>query len=191
MTLDVKFEEQSQTFSFNFGEIQIVVGGNRGDNKFASLVSRTITEATAEDLMGSISIEDYAFYRCSNLTTITVPDSVTSIGSNAFYNCSSLTSITIPESVTKIGSNAFYNCSSLTSITIPSSVKSIGYGALQIGSSTSKATIIMKSTTTPSIQSATIGSNVEKIIVPKGTLEAYKSATNWSKLADKIVEIEE
>ena len=62
-------------------------------------------------------------------TSITIPSSVTSIGSYAFYNCSSLTSITIPSSVTSIGSYAFYNCSSLTSITIPNSVTSIGRDA--------------------------------------------------------------
>ncbi len=52
--------------------------------------------------------------------------SVTSIGDWAFYGCSSLTSITIPESVTNIGGHAFYGCGNLTSITIPESVTSIG-----------------------------------------------------------------
>ena len=57
-----------------------------------------------------------AFSGCSGLTSITIPDSVTSIGSYAFYNCSGLTSITIPDSVTSIGSSAFYGCTGLTSI---------------------------------------------------------------------------
>ena len=70
-----------------------------------------------------------AFDRCSMLTSITIPDSVTSIGSSAFEYCSSLTSITIPNSVTSIGAYAFYNCSSLTSITIPDSVTSISSSA--------------------------------------------------------------
>ncbi|MBP3495790.1 MAG: leucine-rich repeat domain-containing protein [Clostridia bacterium] len=65
-------------------------------------------------------------YACTSLTSVTIPDSVTSIGDNAFYNCTSLTSITIPNSVTSIGWHAFEDCTSLTSITIPNSVTSIG-----------------------------------------------------------------
>ena len=62
-------------------------------------------------------------------TSITIPNSVTSIGDRAFRGCSSLTNITIPSSVTSIGEFAFSGCSSLTSITIPDSVTSIGWGA--------------------------------------------------------------
>ena len=60
------------------------------------------------------------------MTSITIPNSVTSVGDQAFDECTGLTSITIPNSVTSIGDVAFYNCSSLTSITIPNSVTSIG-----------------------------------------------------------------
>ena len=72
------------------------------------------------------SIRAYAFFGCSGLTSVTIPNSVTEIGGYAFYNCSSLTSVTIPNSVTSIGAYAFYWCSSLTSVTIPNSVTSIG-----------------------------------------------------------------
>ena len=76
-------------------------------------------------------IECSGFSHCYSLTSITIPNSVTSIGSDAFYDCSSLTSITIPNSVTSIGEYAFLDCSSLTSITIPfvgeSSTSSDGY----------------------------------------------------------------
>ena len=76
-----------------------------------------------------ISIGYDAFYGCSSLTCVTIPDSVTSIGSSAFYGCSSLESVTIGNSVTEIGENAFYGCDSLKSVTIPDSVITIGYAA--------------------------------------------------------------
>ena len=70
-----------------------------------------------------------AFYGCSGLTSVTIPNSVTNIEAYAFYGCSGLTSVTIPNSVTSIGNGAFYDCSRLTSITIPNSVTRIGDGA--------------------------------------------------------------
>ena len=75
------------------------------------------------------SIGGYAFYHCTGLTSITIPDGVTSIGEDVFFGCASLTSITIPDSVTSIGEYAFSRCTSLTSITIPDSVTRIGQHA--------------------------------------------------------------
>ena len=72
------------------------------------------------------SIAEFAFYKCSGLTSVTIPNSVTSIGMYAFGWCSSLNSITIPNSVTSIGSAAFYNCTDLTSVAIESGVTSTG-----------------------------------------------------------------
>ncbi len=68
----------------------------------------------------------YAFYGCSGLTSVTIPNSVTEIGVLAFYNCVSLTEVTIPNSVTAIGNEAFNRCRSLTGVTIPNSVQTIG-----------------------------------------------------------------
>jgi len=61
-----------------------------------------------------------AFDGCDNLTNISIPNSVTSIGNGAFMNCYSLTSITIPDSVTSIGAMAFLLCTSLTAINVAS-----------------------------------------------------------------------
>ena len=72
------------------------------------------------------SIGENAFERCSALTSVTIGNSVTSIGSSAFYSCSRLTSVTIGNSVTSIGEKAFFDCDGLTSITFPNSVTSIG-----------------------------------------------------------------
>ena len=76
-------------------------------------------------------IADYAFYECSSLTGVTIPDGVTGIGICAFCGCLNLTDITIPEGVTSIADAAFSWCIELTSITIPDGVISIGNGAFQ------------------------------------------------------------
>ena len=63
------------------------------------------------------------FTICYSLTSVTIPDSVTSIGGFSFYGCSGLTSVSIGSGVTSIEKEAFYNCSSLTSITCYSTTK--------------------------------------------------------------------
>ena len=70
-----------------------------------------------------------AFFKCFSLTSINIPERVTSIGKSAFYKCNSLKSINIPESVTCIEDYAFAYCNSLKSINIPESVTTIGKGA--------------------------------------------------------------
>ena len=72
------------------------------------------------------SILYLAFYDCTNLTTVVIPDGVTVIGNWAFKDCYNLTNIDIPDSVTWIGNQAFLGCDSLTSIVIPDSVTSVG-----------------------------------------------------------------
>ena len=75
---------------------------------------------------GTKTIAVSAFLNCTSLTSVTIPDSVMSIGNKTFDYCNSLTSVTIPDSVTSIGDYAFAHCGSLTSVTIPDSVMSIG-----------------------------------------------------------------
>lgn len=73
-----------------------------------------------------IGIGNHAFSNCSGLTSVTIPESVTSISESAFYGCRGLTSVTIPNSVTSIGNSAFFGCWGINYITIPESVTSIG-----------------------------------------------------------------
>lgn len=84
-------------------------------------IPTTLTTVT----ITSGKIIDRAFNYCSSLTSITIPERVTSIGKSAFSNCTALTSINIPESVSSIGQEAFYNCTALTSINIPNGVTTI------------------------------------------------------------------
>jgi hypothetical protein len=78
-------------------------------NRLPYALSKQIIEVTADDLIGVTTIGNNAFYHCTSLQSVTIPDSVTSIGDNAFYHCTSLQSVTIPDGVTSIGGSAFYN----------------------------------------------------------------------------------
>ena len=91
--------------------------------------------------IGTKVIGDGAFWGCSEITGVTIPDSVTNIGDYAFYDCSGLTSVMIGNGVTSIGYSAFTNCSGLTSIEIPNSVMSIDYGAFAYCSGLTSVTI--------------------------------------------------
>ena len=125
---------------------------------------------------GSVtSIGDSAFYNCSGLTNITIPDSVTSIGWGAFSGCSGLTSVTLPDSVTSIGYGAFRSCSGLTSITIPDSVTSIGEYAFGYCSGLTSVTI--GNSVTSIGDSAFYNCSGLKTVFYKG------SAEQWSKIS--------
>ena len=156
---------------------------------YSTYVSQISGGGGGNTLIKSIKIEDFTgttFNRSTSyITSVTIPDSVTSIAYAAFQNCTSLASIDIPSGVTSIGSNAFQSCTSLASINIPSGVTSIGKNAFQ--SCTSLTSITIKAITPP-----TLGSNVLDntndcpIYVPAQSVDAYKSATNWSTYASRI-----
>ena len=177
-----------------------------GDSAFE--YCRSLTSITIPDSVTTIG--ETAFYNCSSLTSVTIGDSVTTIGREAFYKCSSLTSVTIPDSVTKIGDSAFKGCSSLTSVTIGDGVTTIvssafescailekvviGSGGKNIGSYAFRYCYVLndisiKATTPPSINATSfndIGAS-PILYVPTESVEAYKSATNWSEYASYIV----
>jgi len=125
-----------------------------------------LTSVTLPDSVISISVDN-----CTNLTSINIPNSVTSIGEWAFRNCTSLASVTIPDSVTSIGNAAFVDCTSLTSVTIGSGVTSIGYGVF--GDCTSLTSVTIPASVTSigdyafrgctSLTSVTIPKNVTSI----------------------------
>ena len=109
----------------------VVVTGGESIDDYAFYDCDSLTSITILD--SATNVGEYAFYDCDSLTSITIPDKVTSIGEYAFSDCDSLTSITIPDKVTSIGEYAFYDCSSLKSVTIGKGVTSIGRSAFVVG----------------------------------------------------------
>lgn len=97
-------------------------------NNFKLFVSRNLTNVT-EEMLGKITkIRDRAFRDCISLTSIEIPDSVTSIGKYAFYNCSSLESVTVLATTPPtLGTNAFTNTHSNLKIYVPSGSANASY----------------------------------------------------------------
>ncbi|MDE5574400.1 MAG: leucine-rich repeat protein [Bacteroidales bacterium] len=132
------------------------------------------------------SIGSSAFFGCSGLTSVTIPEGVTTIEYRTFYACSGLTSVTIPESVTSIGSSAFGDCTGLTSVTIPKSVTSIGDGAFYGCEKLLSVTSLSR--TPPDCIHVNAGykwcfSVHSTLYVPRGCMKAYKSAREWKEFS--------
>ena len=119
------------------------------------------------------SIGDSAFLGCSSLASIHIPDSVTSIGDCAFYKCTSLASIHIPDSVTSIGDWSFYSCISLTSVHTPDCVTSIGGGAFR-GCKSLTSIYIPDSVTSIRNRDFWGCESLTSIIIPIGTREKFE-----------------
>ena len=135
-------------------------------NNTTASISRVYTNAVRKiELGSSVSLNSYAFNYCYSLASITIPDGVTSIESSTFNNCYSLASITIPSGVTSVGSGAFANC----------------YGMREYH---------FLSTTPPTLPNTNAFNNIQSdcvIYVPVGSLEAYKTASNWPAYASRMV----
>ena len=134
---------------------------------------------------GVTSIGAYAFRGCTSLTNVIFGRSVTSIGGYAFGSCSSLTSIVLPDSVTDIGEESFAGCSGVTTIIIGSGVTNIGNSAFSDCKNVKSITIYAAIPPTIVINSFFYTGRCP-IYVPSASVNAYKSATNWSSYASRI-----
>lgn len=166
--IDTALTNKGVTPPTELGDYGTAIGTLGYKGKLQQIVDRTVTEITAEDLAGVTSIGVSVFAYCARLTSAIIPDSVTNIRDNAFFGCTMLTSISIPNGITRIGYSAFANCTRLTDITI-------------------------LATTPPVLADAKVFVNTNNcpIYVPAESVKAYKAATNWSSLADRIFAIQE
>ena len=122
------------------------------------------------------SIGSYAFYWCSSLTSLVIPNSVTNVGSYAFGNCSGLTSLTV--NMPTIDEVIFLGCYNLTSLTIGTDVKSIIGGF----SGCRSITTIMSQSPTPPTCQWPFDYNVYSqatLKVPEGSRTSYQMADYW------------
>lgn len=167
-----------QLFAYDFSAV------NQGQTIYYNITSSTspmtVAVASSSSYSGSVVIP-------SNVTYNGNTYSVTSIGNDAFYCCSLLTSITIPNSVTIIGSQAFWNCYSLTSITIPNSVTRIGPEAFE--NCSGLTSITSQAATAPFLVGYYVFNNVSRTIpvyIPCGSLNSYSSS--WLRFSNFIEE---
>ena len=181
---DAKIVEGGSPYTWNkYGDNEYTSNDKLGDYAFegcSELTSLTIPSSVT-------SIGDMAFAGCWMLTSLTIPSSVTSISWYAFSGCSGLTSLTIPSSVTSIGPFVFEGCSGLTSLTIPSGVTEIGVGTFQGCSGLTSLTI--PSSVTSIGNSAFSGcSGLTSLTIPSGvTSIGYKTFYGCSGLTSLTI----
>jgi len=108
-----------ETVSFNGVDYTVENIGNGAFWLCSELVSVNIPNSINQ-------IGSDAFIGCTSLESVVIPDSVNYIDSRAFYGCTALTSVTLPSTLTAINERTFYECTALTTIQIPETVQSIG-----------------------------------------------------------------
>ena len=127
------------------------------------------------------SIGGWAFYDCTKLTNIIIPDSVTSIGSYAFNNCDGLTSVVIPDGVTSLGTFAFYSCGGLTSVVIGNGIATLEKCVFD-GCTSLTSVIIPDSVTTIGYYAFSGCTGIKNVIIGNGVTDikshAFEDCTN-------------
>ena len=168
------------TYTVNNGEATITASSKTsGDLVIPSMVNEYPV----------VSIGNSAFYECTGLTSVVIPEGVTIINYRSFEYCSGLTSVTFPSSLTTIESEAFYGCSGLTSVTIPANVSNIlDYafdgcdGLTSIWVESEDCYIDMASFSDTAYANAVV-------YVPAGSLSYFQNESYW-RLFEQIVEFD-
>lgn len=137
--------------------------------------------------MGNVKIiEGYAFHGCSKLSKLNLGNSLEEIGGESLFGCA-LTSLTLPNSLKKIGYTSL-GSNDFTEITIPANVVEIGYYPFQYCNKLVKVIMLPTAPPTAGEKLFEFCDAFTTLVVPKGSLSAYQTATNWSTYADKMVE---
>ena len=140
-------ENVSWSLDTGTGALTVTGSGAMGTYKYTNGQSTSplwnyrsyVKSVTIADTVTTVG--DYVFYGCSNLITVDLGSGITKIGGSAFYECKALTEIVLPDSVTSIGGNAFQSCSNLTTVTMGSGVTQIGSWAFIVCNKLSKVII--------------------------------------------------
>lgn len=166
-----------------------IIDGVQQQSVQTSYTFSTTGEHIVKYKLSGTAIAQYLFNSCSNLTSVTIPNNVTTIGQYAFEK-SGITSVNIPDGVTRIESYTFNRCKSLLSINIPSGVTYIGDASFFDCSGLTSITV--NATTPPTL----VGNNVfdntgnAPIYVPAASVNAYKAASKWDEYASRIQAIQ-
>lgn len=127
------------------------------------------------------SLASSTFYKCTLLSELTLPDSLRKIEDYVFAGCESLQSIVLPDNVLSIGNYAFNGCNKLKTLSLPKNIKNIGKKIFSNADSIEK--IICRAVIPPITDTdqgfSTLKYTMIDLIVPKGSLEAYKKADFW------------
>lgn len=185
LTVEVTYEGSSSNSAVYSGSVTIPnsVTYNRNTYSVTAIGERAFYRCT---LLTSIiipdaitNIEESAFYGCTNLVDISLPNSVTNIGNSIFSNCSSLSSVIIGNSLEIIAEKAFYECKDLTKITIGSSVTDIRNSAFE---GCTKVKLITCYAITPPLCYPYVFEGINELCalkVPDESISAYKEANVW------------
>jgi hypothetical protein len=125
-------------YNFTVSNSAVTITGYTGPGGAVAIPSTILVSSV---FLPVTTIGDWAFYKATSVTSVTIPTSVTRIGTYVFYYCTNLVSITIPNSVTSIGAEVFFHCASLTSVALPTSLTIVANGTFDYCASLTNVTI--------------------------------------------------
>lgn len=169
---------------------EVVVNVSAGNSDLIDLIERDITSIIIPQ--GVTSIGAYAFRGCNSLASVTIPQGVTSVDDYAFSNLPSLQNVVFPEGLITVGGYVFYQNNTFSSpvtVDLPSTVTNIGNYCFR---NNRNLTLYCRASTPPTLDGTSVfgdtGTNL-KIYVPSESVEDYKAAANWSSVASYIFAI--